>query len=74
MLQEAGRLLGAQRLLLVLDGGDDGPAVAGMRLPPAERCKDLLRAVAPWLEEARQSRECTLRHGPAGAARTVPPS
>ncbi|MDM0070100.1 GAF domain-containing protein [Variovorax sp. J31P207] len=67
LVDEAARLLGAQRVLLVLDT-EAGPHSAGALLPPAEDAAALLGAIAPWLAEARQSRKPSLRHGPEHAA------
>ncbi|SCK24190.1 Signal transduction histidine kinase [Variovorax sp. HW608] len=63
---EAAALLGAQRVLLVLESSG-GPRIAGSKLPRGEKAADLLRAIGPWLAEARSSRAARLRHGPAGA-------
>jgi GAF domain-containing protein len=66
LVDEAARLLGAQRVLLVLDS-EAGLRSAGARLPPAEDAAVLLCAVTPWLAETRHSRKPSLRHGPEGA-------
>lgn len=65
LVDEAARLLGAQRVLLVLDTGTCLRS-AGARLPPAEDAAALLRAITPWLTEARRTRKPSLRHGPEG--------
>ena len=65
-IAEAAALLGAQRVLLVIEDGD-GQRIAGARVPPGEAGETLLAAVAPWLEEARRTRRARLRHGPEGA-------
>ncbi|HSV58440.1 MAG TPA: response regulator [Variovorax sp.] len=66
LIEEAARLLGARRVLLVLDSGE-GLRRAGAMLPPAEDAATLLGAITPWLAEARRTRQASLRHGPAGA-------
>ncbi len=67
VVDEAVALLGAQRVLLVLDSAD-GPRIAASRLPRGEKASALLRAIGPWLDEARLRRSARLRHGPQGAA------
>ena len=67
VLAAAAELCGARRVLLVLDG-PQGWAPAGARVPRGEDNATLLRAVTPWLDEARRTRAVRLRHGPAGAA------
>ncbi|UCG96467.1 MAG: GAF domain-containing protein [Burkholderiales bacterium] len=66
LIDEAAALSGAQRVLLVLDHPDRS-VLAGKRLPPGENATALLKAVTPWLDEARRTRAARLRHGPAGA-------
>jgi len=66
VIEEASELLGAQRLLLVLDDAD-GRRVAGSLLPRGETEAALQQAVGPWLDEARATRVARLRHGPEGA-------
>ena len=66
LIDEAAALSGAQRVLLLLDR-PGGPMLAGKRLPPGEDAAALVRAVTPWLDEARRTRAARLRHGPAGA-------
>jgi len=66
-IAEAAALLGAQRVLLVVDEAD-GQRIAGARVPPGEVAPTLLAAVVPWLDEARRTRRARLRHGPEGAA------
>ncbi len=65
VVAEVAELLGAQRVLLVLEG-DEG--IAAQRLPPGESARALLKAVSPWLDEARLTGAAALRHGPEGAA------
>ncbi|MCB2021996.1 MAG: GAF domain-containing protein, partial [Burkholderiaceae bacterium] len=67
LIDEITELSGAERVLLVLDGAD-GARIAGALLPRGEDAADLLRAITPWLDEARSTREARLRHGPQGAA------
>jgi signal transduction histidine kinase/DNA-binding response OmpR family regulator/HPt (histidine-containing phosphotransfer) domain-containing protein len=67
LIEEVAELCGAQRVLLVLDDAA-GLSIAGSQLPPGEDCQTLLRAVMPWLTEARRTRTVSLRHGPQGAA------
>jgi len=65
LVAEAARRLGAQRVLLVLhEGRRLHPA--GARLPRGESADALLKAVTPWLDEARRTRRARLRHGPEG--------
>ncbi|MBO9652201.1 MAG: GAF domain-containing protein, partial [Variovorax sp.] len=66
VIGEAKALLGAQRVLLVLETGN-GPRIAGSKLPRGEKAAELLRAIGPWLAEARATRSAQLRHGPEGA-------
>ena len=66
LIDEITELSGAQRVLLVLER-DGVRRVTGAHLPRGEGSADLLRAVAPWLGEARRSRAVSLRHGPDGA-------
>ena len=65
-VDEAARLIGAQRLLLVLETRT-GLRSAGALLPPGEQAAVLLDAIRPWVTEAASSGEPRLRHGPAGA-------
>ncbi|HEY4956618.1 MAG TPA: GAF domain-containing protein, partial [Caldimonas sp.] len=69
LIDEAAGLLGARRVLLVLDG-PAGFELAGARVRRGEDRQTLLQAVTPWLEEARRTRSARLRHGPDGAAAT----
>ncbi|MGZ5761648.1 MAG: GAF domain-containing protein [Caldimonas sp.] len=66
LVAAAAALGGAQRVLLVLDSSE-GPRVAARLLPRRETDAALLRAIAPWLDEARRTGKARLRHGPAGA-------
>jgi signal transduction histidine kinase/CheY-like chemotaxis protein len=65
LLDEAAELLGARRVLLVLEG-TTGPRIAGAHLPEGECVDGLFRAVQPWLDEARSTRTARLRQGPDG--------
>ena len=65
VVRQAVVLIGAERILLVLDG-PVGPQLAGSRVPAGEDAAALLRAVTPWLAEARATRAVRLRHGPRG--------
>ncbi|HET9822953.1 MAG TPA: GAF domain-containing protein, partial [Burkholderiaceae bacterium] len=60
--------LGARRVLVALPQ-DASFTIALARLPGRESAAALLRAITPWLDEARRSRRARLRHGPQGAAR-----
>ena len=66
LLDEVAELLGARRVLVVLDSAD-GEQVAGAHLPAGETAAALHAAIAPWLAQARQDRSARLRHGPDGA-------
>jgi len=66
LVEEATELSGAERVLLVLVDGDE-LVIAGWQLPPGEDAAALLRAIKPWLDEARHTRLARLRHGPDGA-------
>ncbi|HEV7574609.1 MAG TPA: GAF domain-containing protein [Caldimonas sp.] len=66
VVAEAARLLRARAVLLVL-ASDEGPVLAGARVPRGDDAGALLALVAPWLDEARRSRAARLRHGPEGA-------
>ncbi len=66
LVEEATELSGAQRVLVVLDT-PDGLRTAASLLPPGEDAQALLRAVTPWLAQARRTRTPSLRHGPQGA-------
>ncbi len=65
IVAEAARLLGAQRVLLVLPPGAAAPHIAASRLPADESAEALLQAVTPWLAEAVHSGASRLRHGSA---------
>src|SRR5262249_6960673 len=67
LVDQAADALGARRVMLVLDA-PEGPSVAAARLPRGESAAQLLRAITPWLHEARRTRAACLRHGPQGAA------
>ena len=66
LIEEVAELLGARRVLLVLETAD-GPHIAGAQVPTDETPAALLQAITPWLDEARRTRQTTLRHGPEGA-------
>ena len=66
LIEEVAELLGARRVLLVLETAD-GPAIAGAQVPEGETPDALLQAITPWLDEARRTRQTRLRHGPEGA-------
>ena len=68
IVTEAARLLGARRVLLVLQPDTGPPRIAASKLPPAESAEALLQAVAPWLAQALDTGASRLRHGPDGAA------
>jgi len=65
LVDEVTELSGAERVLLVLDAVE-GPQIAGSLMPHGESETELLRAVTPWLDEARRTRAAALRHGPDG--------
>ncbi len=67
VVEEVAELLGAQRVLLVLDDLQGRTAIAAHALPRGESAPELLQAVTPWLIEARRARNPRLRHGPEGA-------
>jgi signal transduction histidine kinase/CheY-like chemotaxis protein len=67
LVDEATELSGAERVLLVLDDPAQGLHLAGSLLPHGDDEAALLRALTPWLDEARQTRAVRLRHGPEGA-------
>ena len=68
LTEELAKLLGAQRVLLVLSAIEDGGAarLVGAQVPDGEDACDLLRAITPWLDEASDTRQARLRHGPDG--------
>lgn len=65
LVDEITELLGAQRVMLVLEA-PEGLLVAGALLPHREETSALLQAITPWLLEARSTRTFSLRHGPEG--------
>ncbi|MEJ8853377.1 GAF domain-containing protein [Variovorax robiniae] len=67
LLDEAVTLIGAQRVLLVLEC-KDSLHIAGSKLPDGEEAATLLAAIEPWLTTTRRTRKPSLRHGPEGAA------
>ena len=66
LIDEITELTGAERVLLVLER-DGSRELAGSLVPHGEDARELLRAVTPWLDEARRTRVLSLRHGPEGA-------
>ena len=69
LVDEAVELIGAERVLLVLDDVDGGAArIAAARLPDNDSAEALLDAIAPWIDEARRTRAASLRHGPESAS------
>jgi GAF domain-containing protein/DNA-binding response OmpR family regulator len=66
LVEEAAELLGARRVLLVLETAG-GTEIAGAQVPEGETRQALLQAIGPWLDEARRTQRTTLRHGPEGA-------
>jgi GAF domain-containing protein/DNA-binding response OmpR family regulator len=66
LIEETCALIACRRVLLALDA-QGGLEVVASRLPQGETDGPLLRAIAPWLDEARRTRAVSLRHGPAGA-------
>ncbi len=66
LIDEATELSGAERVLLVLEA-PQGLQLAGSLVPRGESEAALMRAITPWLEEARATRAVKLRHGPEGA-------
>jgi GAF domain-containing protein/DNA-binding response OmpR family regulator len=66
LIEEVAELLGARRVLLVLED-TGGRRVAGAQLPEGEETAALLAAIVPWLDEARTLRSSNLRHGPEGS-------
>ena len=70
LIEEVAELLGARRVLLVLEppAGSSAPVtIAAAQVPEGESASELLDAITPWLEEARRKRTLSLRHGPDGA-------
>ena len=66
LIDEVLALTSASRALLVLDA-PDGLHLAIARLPKGEWAPGLLKAVTPWLDEARRDRAVHLHCGPEGA-------
>ncbi len=66
LISEVTELSGAGRVLLVLET-PEGLRPARSMLPRGEDEQQLLKAIAPWLDEARRTGEASLRHGPEGA-------
>ena len=67
LIDEIIELGGAERVLLVLDTAGE-LHIAGSLVPRGEDVPALLRAITPWLIEARDTRAVRLCHGPEGAA------
>jgi GAF domain-containing protein/DNA-binding response OmpR family regulator len=66
LVERAAVLVGARRVMLVLDDAG-APHIAASQLPQGESAAALLAAITPWLDSARRSRRARLRHGPACA-------
>ncbi|MEO6064283.1 MAG: hypothetical protein ABIP49_00690, partial [Lysobacterales bacterium] len=66
LIEEVAELVGAQRVLLVLEQ-PGGRQVAGSLVPRGEAVESLLPSVMPWLDDARSLRVTALRHTPEGA-------
>ena len=67
LAREAAALLGARRVLVVIDEAQ-GPRVAAAKLPRGEDTGALHNAIAAWLDEARCTGRTSLHHGPGDAA------
>jgi signal transduction histidine kinase/DNA-binding response OmpR family regulator len=67
VVEETTEVLGAERVLLLLEGADGTAQVAASELPPREPVAPLLQAIAPWLDKTRHTRSALLLHGPDGA-------
>ncbi len=68
LIDEITELLGAERVLLVLQT-DGQRRLAGQLLPRGEDAAALLSAITPWLDDAGRTRKLSLIHGPERAAR-----
>jgi len=66
LVEKVAELFGAQRVLLILET-PAGLRNAGSLVPRDEHPLPLLKAITPWLESARSTRSCSLRHGPESA-------
>ncbi|MEO6407813.1 MAG: GAF domain-containing protein, partial [Burkholderiaceae bacterium] len=66
LIEEVAELVGAQRVLLVLEQ-PDARRLAGSVVSTGEHAQPLLDSIQPWLDEARSLRVTTLRHGPDGS-------
>src|SRR5689334_5358542 len=66
VIAESMELSGARRVLLVLER-PEGLRIAGSQVSKGEDAAALLKAITPWVEEARRSLDVSLRHGPEGA-------
>ena len=68
LIDEITELLGAERVLLVLQTHGER-RLAGHLLPRGEDAAALLSAITPWLDDAGRTRKLSLIHGPEGASR-----
>jgi GAF domain-containing protein/CheY-like chemotaxis protein len=70
IVSAAAHLTGAQRVVLATTAeAQSPPCSAAARMPAGEDAEALLRAVAPWLQEAKRTRRARLYQGPEGAMR-----
>jgi len=67
LIEEIAELIGARRVIVLLDGAGGRPRVAAAALPAGETAEALVAAIDPWLDEARRDEAPRLRHGPEGA-------
>ncbi|MBL8340185.1 MAG: response regulator [Rubrivivax sp.] len=67
IVDEVTELIGAERVLVVLEaGGAPAGAIGASLVPAGESAPALLAAIGPWLDEGRRTRAAALRHGPDG--------
>src|SRR5206468_1238015 len=66
LIEEVAELVGAQRVLLVLEK-PEGRLLAASLVPRDESAAAMLEAVSPQMDEARALRLATLRHDPEAA-------
>ncbi len=66
LIGEITEISGAQRALVLLETSGD-LQIAGALVPAGEDAPGLLRAITPWLDEARRTRAVRLRYGPEDA-------